>query len=52
MPNVMVLSALALVLAQTPGGGAPAPNAGARIPAMMAEAQEAAEHEPRYASDR
>ena len=41
MPNVMVLSALALVLAQTPGGGAPAPNAGARIPAMMAEAQEA-----------
>ena len=41
MPNVMVLSALALVLAQTPGAGAPAPNAGARIPAMMAEAQEA-----------
>ena len=41
MPNVMVLSALALVLAQTPGAGVPVPNAGARIPAMMAEAQEA-----------
>ncbi len=41
MPNVMVLSALALVLAQTPGAVAPAANSGARIPAMMAEAQEA-----------
>jgi len=37
----MVLSALALVFAQSPGGVAPAPSAGARIPAMMAEAQEA-----------
>ena len=41
MPNVMVLSALALVLGQTPGAGVASPDSGVRIPAMMAEAQEA-----------
>ena len=41
MPNVMVFSALALVLGQTPDAAVPSPDSGVRIPAMMAEAQEA-----------
>ncbi len=41
MPNSLVLSAFGLVLAQTPGVVQPSPSAGARIPAMVAEAQEA-----------
>ena len=41
MPNSLILSALALVLAQAPGISQPSPSAGARIPGMVAEAQEA-----------
>ena len=44
MPNVLTISALALLLGQVqpaPGGDPGAPSSGARIPAMIAEAQEA-----------